>query len=228
MAGLIKKVNYADKRIFIANLRSDWDPFTICDFVGGDVYSNNEIRPYSVFCNWNHWPTALIRSDGRYSSYPDRISHSSLNHIYWEPYREQLDAPAPLVEKVMLEGMSNQKAEDLYPLACSWLSPAAIEPISGISEAVYDAAQKAYCIQTLGSSLSFKLHASVDSPMVNPCFVVHGWKSNDDCRLLLNGEKLRVGTDFRQGVVRDTNGEQTLVVWLRFSSSNEADFTILR
>lgn len=211
------KVDYADKRIFVANLKSDWDPFTICDFTAGDIYNSAEISPYSVFCSWNHWPTALIKSDGRYSSYPDRVSHSSLNHIRWDEYANHTSELAPYQEKILMEGMTNKSPEELYPLSCSWLSPAAIEIESGADCAEYDASQRAYVVGANSESLSLKIQATPENPVVNLCLQVKNWHSSEKATVKINDSKMKP-VRLRQGIIRDTDGKRALLIWLEMES----------
>jgi hypothetical protein len=221
------KIDYSDKRIFVANLKSDWDPYSICDFTSGDIYNSKEVTPYSVFCNWNHWPTALIKSDGRYSSYPDRISHSSLNHFYWEEYSNHTSEPAPYQEKLLIEGMSDKKPEELYSLSCSWLSPAEIQPIEGIENASYNPAQRAYVIQAKENKPGFKILATRERPVVNLCFVVKNWNSSNQASVEINKKKPDQES-VRQGVIRDTDGKQSLIVWIDIKSTEEILVDIYR
>jgi len=214
------KIDYSDKRIFVANLKSDWDPYSICDFTRGDIYNSKEVSPYSVFCNWNHWPTALVKSDGRYSSYPDRISHSSLNHFFWDEYSNHTSEPAPYQEKLLIEGMSDKKPEELYPLSSSWLSPAKILPVTGIENAVYNPAQRAYDIQAKENKLGFKILATSENPVVNLCFVVKNWNSSKVASVEINKNKPEQKF-IRQGVIRDTDGKQALIVWIDIKTTEE-------
>lgn len=212
-----QKIDYASQRIFVANFKSDWDPFTICDFTGGDIYNNNEYRPYSVFCNWNHWPTAMIKSDGRFTSFSDRATHSSLNHIFWDLYTTH-KGDIPYYEKIMIEGMSNKKAGDLYPLSCSWMNPPSVTDIKGTDSVKFLPTEKAYTLIAKNKSISFTILANAQQPIVNPCITVSNWNSDKLCKFFLNGKLLTENKDFRQGVVRDTDGKQKLVIWLNYQS----------
>ena len=222
-----QKIDYASQRIFVANFKSDWDPFTICNFTGGDIYNNNEYRPYSVFCNWNHWPTSLIKSDGRFTSVPDRATHSSLNHIFWDLYRTH-PGDVPWYEKIMMEGMSNQKAGDLYPLSCSWLNPPSVTNISGSDSVVYLQSQRAFQVNAKSMDIRFSIQANEKQPLINPCFVVENWNSDQNCQFLVDGKLLQEGINFRQGIVRNTQGRQTLVLWLKNKSMEMTEIEILR
>ena len=78
---------------------------------------------YSMFEWWNHWPVSQVRSSGISAVAPDRPSHSSLSHIYWEPYAQTADS----MTKILLHGLTTKSASDLVPLAKSWLSPPSVE-----------------------------------------------------------------------------------------------------
>jgi hypothetical protein len=215
----VKKIDYTDKRIFVANLKSDWDPFTIQDFTGGDVYNSKEITSYSVFCSWNHWPVSLIKSDCHTTIYPDRVTHTSLNHVKWFEYSNCTSESAPYYEKILMEGMSNKSPEELYPLSCSWLSPAAIEIEHGAENASYDSSQRAYLVMANDKKLRLKIQASPETPVVNLCFVVKNWATARHAAVKINGNK--VGADqLRQGVIRDTEGKKALVVWIGLESTD--------
>ncbi len=54
-----------------------------------DTYSDT--KSYSMFEWWDHWPVAQISNSFRLAVAPDRPSHSSLSHIYWDPYDKTED-----------------------------------------------------------------------------------------------------------------------------------------
>jgi hypothetical protein len=218
------KVDYRNQKIHIVNYRAQYDPFTIGDFVGGNVYSG-ERNPYSVFPTWNHWPVSQIPSDGRYASFPDRAACSSLTHVYLPDYQAQ-DGDRPFQEKLLMEGMSNASAKDLAPLAKSWLQAPTAEPLADCGDAAYDPAQRAYVLRATGTSPSIQIPASAEHPIVNPCLVVHNWNSGDLATLEVNSQPRNGGPGFRQGVTRDSNGIEVLVVWLQFEAAAPTTFTL--
>jgi len=219
-----KSVDYTNTIIHVANLKSDWDPFTVQRFTGGDVY-DSELTPYAVFCTWNHWPTAQIPSDGRYASFPDRAGHSSLTHVKWDYFKKE-EGNAPYVMKTLLEGMSNVKPLELMPLAKSWLDAPAVENAAGCASEGFDQSQRAYVLETRNASLSFNIAASEKSPMVNPCFMVHHWDCSAKASLRVNGKVQNAGPDFRQGVILDPDGRECMVIWLKTVSTTPVRFTV--
>jgi hypothetical protein len=80
----------AKANIEYINTKSKAKPFLIVSDepfeLNGKSYDGPRFRPYnhevkrehSIFPWWNHWPVALIPSDGRWATEPDRVAHSSL------------------------------------------------------------------------------------------------------------------------------------------------------
>lgn len=208
-----RDVDYDNKRIHVVNYRAEYDPYTIADFEGGNVYGG-EVTDYAVFPSWNHWPVGQMPSDGRYASYPDRTSHCSLTHVFWPAHKEDF-GDRPFYQKLMLEGMSNKTPNELVPLAKSWFHPAKLQKLSGARDAAYDPAQRAYVMTAARAKISFRLAASSQSPLVNPCFVIEGWKDGTEARVKLNGKRLQPGAGFRQGTTFDTDGSLKMIIWLQ-------------
>jgi len=222
-------VSYRNKKIHIVNYRADYDPFTIGNFEGGNIYGG-EITDYSVFPTWNHWPVAQMPSDGRYASFPDRTGHSSLTHVFMPTYKSAF-GDRPYQEKVLMEGLSNKSAKELIPLAKSWLQPAdprlqPADPLKadGCRSAKYDRGQRAYILEATGSKISVTIKASEDSPIVNPCFVISNWDESE-ASLSINGEKIECGKDLRIGRPR-TVVDKDLVIWVRYTSQDDTKFVI--
>ena len=161
-----------------------------------------------------------------FTIFPDRAWHSSLNHIFWELYRTH-PGDVPWYEKVMIEGMSNKKAGDLYPLSCSWMNPPSVKEIQGTDSVKFLTTEKAYTLSAKSKSMSFIINANAKQPLVNPCITVSNWNSAKLCKFYLNGKQLSENTDFRQGVVRDTEGKQKLVIWLNYQSNNTTKIKIV-
>jgi hypothetical protein len=118
-----------------------------------------------------------------------------------------------------MEGMSDKSAKELIPLAKSWLKPAKLEVKSGCTSRGYDRSQRAYILEAKDTKLSFSIAASERSPIVNPCFVIKNWNRKDVARLELNGARIKQGKALRQGIVYDTGGTRTLVVWAKIAST---------
>jgi hypothetical protein len=77
-----------------------------------------------------------------------------------------------------------------------------------------------------GLPISFTLQGSPDTPVWNPCFVVEHWDSDAAARVTLDGRAVPPGPRFRQGIVRDTSGRRTMVIWLELESVSDIAVTV--
>ncbi|MHC4337285.1 MAG: LamG domain-containing protein, partial [Planctomycetota bacterium] len=216
-------VDYDNKKIHVVNYKADYDPYTIGDFRGGNVYGG-EVTDYAVFPSWNHWPVSQMPSDGRYASFPDRTAHSSLTHVWLPTYKEKF-GDRPFEERLLMEGMSNKSPEELVPLAKSWLRPAKLEVKSGCRSRGYDRSQRAYVLTAMNSRICVLVKASEESPVINPAFVIKNW-GDSDARLEIDGKEVKRGKDFRFGHRARLEGTD-LIVWMKLASSEPVPVSIL-
>ncbi|MGC1363844.1 MAG: LamG domain-containing protein [Silvibacterium sp.] len=207
----------SNPNIQVVNLKSIWKPFQIVSPVKSsfDIYAGGQ--RYSIFEWWNHWPVAQVASSGINAIAPDRPGHSSLSHIYWEPYEQTEDSTT----KIMLAGLTTKSASALVPLAKSWLSPPeSILNSEGFESKGYDPTQRAFVFarkaEQLTSLLRFDLHATSDSPLANPAFVIEGW-GDEQPTLSVDGKKLDRGASFRYGFIPHLTGDD-LVIWLELQT----------
>jgi hypothetical protein len=212
-------VDYEDTRIHVVNYHSDYDPVTIGEFRGGNVYGG-ELTDYAVFPTWNHWPVGQMPSDGRYASFPDRTGHSSLTHVFLPTYKAERHGPTPYQEKILMEGMLNKSTDELVVLAKSWLNPAPIEIVSGCKNAAYDRGQRAYVLEATDAKIVVKLKGSEASPLVNPAFVISNW--DGDAALTVNGDAYH---DYRIGHPR-TVIDKDVVIWIKGETDEEVTLEI--
>jgi len=204
--------------IQIVHLKSPQNPFQIVwpRKVSFDTYSGEQ--SYSMFEWWNHWPVAQVGSSGRPAIAPDRASHTSLSHIYWDPYEQSQETET----KLLLCGLTRMNAQGLLPLARSWLSPPPIQASGrGVTAAEFDPAQRAFLVhrtaETPTAAVIVTLDASSDHPLVNPALVVENWSS--PVRLLIDGKAV-IGKD-SSGIGFSANeGKATLIVWLKLNATS--------
>ncbi|MFO7935670.1 MAG: LamG domain-containing protein [Bacteroidales bacterium] len=211
-----------DKVIQHVNYRAVYDPVTIGEFEESDVYGG-ELTPYAVFPTWNHWPVAQMPSDGRYASFPDRTAHSSLTHVGLPTYDEDF-GDRPFQQKIIMEAMLDKEPLELLPLAASWLNPPDVKTIKGCESDGYDRTQRAFLVDAVEEDMSLKVEASEDRPIVNPCFVIRNWARQSPASLAVNGKWMTSGPDVRQGIIRDTGGTWTMVVWFRLEATKPVEF----
>ena len=220
-AGRIPKNTLHDANIEMVNLKSVYKPFLIFE-EGAHIepWGESEKNDYCPWPTWNHWPASQILSDGRLATAGDRLRHSALGGV-------DID---DIDDDMAMYGLTNKPATSLVTLAKSWNHAPGLR-LSGagfVSEG-YDRGQRAYILRhTLKDAkwLNVTLQGSEDSPIVNPCFVIKNWASGALVRIEIDGAERKRGPNFRQGIVRDTNGKQMLVIWLKFESTKPAKISV--
>jgi hypothetical protein len=219
------KPAYNGKIVQMIHLTGRNSPFTIQAFNGGDIYKG-ERTWYSVFPSWNHWPTAQVDSSGRNATFPDRAAHSSISHLFW-PYSNHQIGGIPYQEKTLLEGMTDQPAASLTGLANSWLHAPGVSHVSGGESEGYQQGERAYAFKLRTGPLTFQLDASDASPIHNLCLSIKNWPSRTrSANLKINGLAQTAGPDFRQGVILDSDGTYTMVVWIGLTATDAQTFEI--
>jgi hypothetical protein len=213
-----------DANIQIVHLKSKENPFQIVWPRGVSFDTYNGEQSYSMFEWWNHWPVAQVGSSGRPAVAADRASHTSLSHIYWDPYAKTADTET----KLLLCGLTTQDPAGLLPLAKSWLSPPTVRVQEGDAASVeYDPAQRAFIVHRQAgakmSRLTLAAAASADSPVVNPAFVVENWSGPATVTVLVNGKKDAVAA--RTGNENALTGD-SLVVYVPLQATQAVQIRI--
>jgi hypothetical protein len=91
--------------------------------------------------------------------------------------------------------------------------------------------QRAYVfkLETGVTQISFTLDVLEKSPVVNPCFVIKNWQRRAaKASVKINGKCLPVGNDFRQGLIRDTDGTPTMVTWFKTEPTKPLKVSVSR
>lgn len=244
-----KGENPANPVIQIVNLKSKNKPFMIFEPGNNMAVYGIEQRPdASHFPWWNHWPVAQMPSDGRYCQASDRPSHFSLA---WggPPFHDEegrvikaresgsegsLNQDDPKMKTVhtywssWMYGASQQTPDELARLARSWAQPPALK-IAGshFVNKGYDLTQRAYVIECQDNSvgrLEIELDAGDQSPLVNVCFVVKGWDS-ENLSVLLDGRVLVGKSDYRSGVIRNLETDE-LILWIPLKTSQNSKIIV--
>lgn len=208
----------ANANIQVVHLKSAENPFQVVWPKGVSFDTYNGEKSYSMFEWWNHWPVAQIASSGRPAMAADRPSHSSLSHIYWDPY-ELTDGTET---KLLLCGLTRLDAQGLLPLARSWLFPPPVQAAGvDVTAAEFDPAQRAFLVHRAAGAppapITVTLDASSARPLVNPAFVVENW--NSSVRVLVNGKPV-TGKDGEGIGHSDNEGRATLIVWLKLNAAS--------
>jgi len=206
-----------DAQIAWVNLKSDYKVFEIFPPRSKvNVWAGGEKTSYSKFSAWNHYPVTQAPCDGRFCVGPDRLAHSALGAV-----DNIVDTGS-----VLIYGFTDKPAETLIPLARSWNHAPKVININGVKSIGYDKGQRAYVFkaEAKAQKISFTLDASAKSPVVNPCFVIKNWVGNSKTALKIDGKTIEPGKSLRQGIIRDTDGSTTLVVWLKKQSTSPMKF----
>jgi len=213
--------------IMVVNLKSKYKPFQIfemeCNFT---CFAHEHRKEVSHFPWWNHWPAAMIPSDGRYCQAADRPSHFSLawasprphegeNNTYWWTW---------------MYGATQNTAGSLTALARSWVMPPKLVIHEGASQGQYDSTQRSYVIsgsdQQEIEKLKLSLQADSQSLVVNPAFVIKNW-GDHQALLKVNGKMIPQGKACRLGHIRRIN-QYDLVIWLKLESDQMVEISIDR
>jgi hypothetical protein len=199
----------------LINFKSQYKPFLI--FPEGTFISPwGGKGKYSHFMTWNHWPTAQIPSDGRNALFTDRVTHSALaaaDNAVFHGNRA-------------IYGFTDKSATSLMPLSLSWNYPPQIRNTKECNSNGYDPDQRSFLLESNSSKLSFDLVGSKISPIYNPCFLIKGWDEKGKAGIEIDGITIPEGKDFRQGIIYDTEGKRTLVVWIKIVSEKKKLFSI--
>jgi hypothetical protein len=123
-------------------------------------------------------------------------------------------------------GITDLPAAELKYLNRSWNQAPALTGVTGAESIGFEKGQRAYVLTKKSKKILFSLDGSEDNPILNPCFVIKNWGSDRPARLLINGKKMDAGGTVRQGVIRDTDGSETLVLWIRQKSEGSAVYNI--
>ena len=210
--------------IQIVHLKSAENPFQIVWPKGVSFDTYNLEPSYSMFEWWNHWPVAQVGSSGRPAVAPDRVSHSSLSHIYWDTYSRSSDS----MTKLLLCGLTTANPASLLPLAKSWLSPpqaTLAQPAAG--EVKYDPAQRAFVVHRSAAAepgrLTIHFSGSEQSPLVNPVLVLENWKTAAKVAVLIDGKKADIPV--RSGIEHHLEGD-SVVLFLKLESTHPVQIEI--
>ena len=213
----VPKNTLEDATIKRINFKSAWKVFAIyqlgarLDTWGTSEQSKHTPDPFAG--PWNHWPVGLNPSDGRYAVASDRVTHAALGG-------------AKNTGNLILYGFTQQPVTQLVALAKSWNQPPALTVSDGGTSAGYDKSQRAYVMTATSKQLAFNVQGTADSPLLNPCFVIKNWEGGLACSVSINGEELKPGPGFRQGLVHDTEGKPMLIVFLKYNSDETLRVTI--
>jgi hypothetical protein len=236
-----------NRPIMVVRMKGSTVPLTVVEgtSVEHDPVGQHDCRPFNAYDDWPAWPDGdrgflagpeldwLWDEDPtthcyRYfwQQYP---SHCSMFHAKWQDYEHVEDVRRV---KIMLFGMVDAaqaaNVNNLIPLARSWQYAPTLSITSGdFSGGSFDKTERAYKISRDSqdtTALAFTINASSSSPVHNPCFVIENWDSQT--QLLINGQPIDQGPDFRQGIEKTADEVPSLVVWIRKEATSSVNIVL--
>jgi hypothetical protein len=216
-----------NRNLIYMNLNSKYKHFNIGEIGSHFVpYSQWESMRMALghtkYNAWNHYPFGLLPSDGTVATGIDRVSSSCIITLYG-PHHLLDDGRT---DTYNIYGITDLPAAELKYLNRSWNFAPELSNVSGADSKGFEKGQRAYVLSKKSKKISFSLEGSVDNPIVNPCFVIKNWESDRQARIMINGKKMEAGSNVRQGIIRDTDGTTTLIVWVEQKSEVKAAYHI--
>jgi len=220
-------VTVEDRNLIYMNLNSEYKHFNIGEigsyYVPYSQWESMRLAPgHTKYNAWNHYPFGLLPSDGTVATGIDRVSSSCIGTLYG--LHHLLDDGR--TDMYNIYGITKLPAKELKDLNRSWNFAPALSNINGAESKGYEKGQRAYVFTRESNKISFKLDGSEENPIVNPCFVFKSWGSDSNARIKINGKKQTADSMVKQGIIRDTDGTQTLVIWIEQKSEEMVSYNI--
>lgn len=187
------------------NFRGQPDPFQA---IGGGntsikVWADPYVDKPDLFNSYWHWPVSRgIRTEWLTDpSYFERPTHSNLVNIVNDPdLREETWR-----SWTWLIGLAPGDAR-LREIVDAWLRPPEVA-VEGLRDARYDRDQRAWVMRANGArDARITVSASEATPVVNPAFVIEGWRGEAQAQV--------VGSDMDVTLGHERDGRD-LVAWVR-------------
>jgi hypothetical protein len=216
-----------NRNLIYMNLKSEYKHFNIGEigsyYVPYSQWESMRMAPgHTKFNAWNHYPFGLLPSDGTVATGIDRVSSSCIGTLYG--LHHKLDDGR--VDMYNIYGITNLPAAGLRDLNRSWNYAPALGNISGAESKGYEKGQRAYVLTKRSAAISFSLEGSEDSPILNPCFIIKNWGADSKARIKINNKNLSAGGKIKQGIIRDTDGTKTLIIWIEQKSYEKVLYDI--
>ncbi|MDX1699532.1 MAG: hypothetical protein R3250_02885, partial [Melioribacteraceae bacterium] len=185
------------------------------------IFAHEQRKDVSNFPWWNHWPVAMIPSDGRYCQATDRASHFSLAWGGVNPNKGDGD----FYWWAIMYGATDRPATELVNLDRSWNSPPALKVLTELyKNNGYDKAQRCYNLVNLTKNkpekLGFLIESTEDSPIQNLSLVINDWGTSD-FEVYVNSLK----KEFKKGYINKVDTKD-LVLWLEVETEDVLEIEI--
>jgi hypothetical protein len=216
-----------NRNLVYMNLNSEYKHFNIGEigshYVPYSQWESMRMAPgHTKFNAWNHYPFGLLPSDGTVATGIDRVSSSCIGTLYG--LHHKLDDGR--VDMYNIYGITNLPAAALKDLNRSWNFAASLSNVKGAESKGYEKGQRAYELTKESASISFTLEGSEDSPVLNPCFIIKKWGSESKARIKINNKNQPEGNKIKQGIIRDTDGTKTLIIWIEQKSYEKVHYSV--
>ena len=201
------------------NLKNtDLDPFTIVENHPDILYT-----AAVPLADYIHWPVNIHHSFGELGLNDIYTSHAATSNAYqWADYA----LGSNFASRVLLTGMENLNNTELARLANSWDNHANLTTVTGATNNGYNKAERAFILNASQSTIAFTINASAANPVHNPAFVIKNWNSQQAATLKVNGVTQTNIEEFKQGIFTDTDGTETLVIWVDMVSETPLNIEI--
>lgn len=209
-----------ENEILMANFKSNWkiyEAFQLGNTGGPWGAENQSARSTAPYAGpWNHWPVSRVVSDGRQAWDGDgRLHHFALS--------------TGGGGSSMMYGFSNQGSittqdpNTVIPAVTGWRNGAGVSGVTGATSQGYNLDRREYNLIRSGTQIKFTLDGTSSNPVYNPCFVIKNWNSDAASSLQINGV---LASNFKQGVIYDTDGTQTLIIYVPIEATSATNFTV--
>lgn len=124
----------------------------------------------------------------------------------------------------MTRAYTDGEISDLVTLYQSWSQAPAIGEVTGLESHGYNRAEGAFEFTKESDEMFFTLEASEESPIHNPGIVIADWSGrNTKAQVKVSGAET---SDTQQGVILNTEGAYSLVLWIEMTSDQTVTVNI--
>ena len=218
---------FRDANIHVINTKSQYQPWRM-----GRWSRTLSMTPYVPVHKQVQLVPCFPPSTTKQSGY----SVAGLGQMNWGEFWKQTDTS---MSEIWLNGFikSENPAQELAALARSWKTPPKMVLVGRTQTGGfgYSIGERAYLIDATPAArpkpLQCRLMGSMNSPLINPTFLINNW-GDKDAELLVSGKVTARGKNFRMGHYKTLDIEDgrqwkdVLIVWVKANSSQPMEFTI--
>jgi len=222
-----------DPNIVVYNIKADSKPYMIVPPEASRHFFEGNGKPWpNSYYWWDHWPVAQLKSDGMQIHFVNgRPSSSCIGSASFKLDTTVFKYENNSISIYSLLGMAmNMRAGELVPLARSWINAPYLKlSTDGFEDLGYLREERCYRISAkeLTENLNFSIYASENTPLVNLALVIRNW-GEKKASLMVNGNEIARGKNFRYGYRYNLDGSIDLLVFIKHQSFEQTDIEIIR